>query len=239
MEKIFKIFVDFDGTISKQDIGESIFRRFGNKEKVDSIIKKLLSDEITAKQCWLSLCDSVDKLEKKELDEFIDSIEIDHTFHNLVDYGKKNEMELFVISDGFNYYIDRVFEKENLREIKYYSNKLEIDLNNKLVPTFPYLDQNCTTSANCKRNHIINNSGEDEFTIFIGDGNSDKYTVQFCDFIFAKDDLLKYCEVERITYFPFNNFNDVIDKIDELKSRKRLKKRYQAELKRREIYINE
>jgi 2,3-diketo-5-methylthio-1-phosphopentane phosphatase len=239
MEKIFKIFVDFDGTITKQDIGESIFRRFGNKEKVDSIIKKLLSNEITAKQCWLSLCDSVDKLEKKELDEFIDSLEIDHTFHNLVDYSKKNKMELFVISDGFNYYIDRVFEKENLRDIKYYSNKLEIDLNNKLVPTFPYLDQNCTTSANCKRNHIINNSGEEEYTIFIGDGNSDKYTVQFCDFIFAKDDLLKYCEIERITYFPFNNFNDVIEKIDELKSRKRLKKRYQAELKRREIYINE
>ncbi len=239
MEKIFKIFVDFDGTISKQDIGDSIFRRFGNKEKVEDIITKLLSDEITAKQCWLSLCDSVEKLDKNELNEFIDSIEIDHTFHNLVDYSKKNEMELFVISDGFNYYIDRVFDRENLRDIKYYSNKLKIDSNNKLIPSFPYLDQNCTTSANCKRNHIINNSGEDEYTIFIGDGNSDKYTVQFCDFIFAKDDLLKYCEVERITYFPFNNFNDVIEKIEELKSRKRLKKRYQAELKRREIYINE
>ena len=130
-------------------------------------------------------------------------------------------MDLFVISDGFNYYIDRVFEREKLSGIKYYSNKLEFDSNNKLVPTFPYLDQNCTTSANCKRNHIINHSGQDEYTIFIGDGNSDKYTV------------------ERITYFPFNNFNDVIEKIDELKSRRRLKKRYQAELKRREIYINE
>jgi 2,3-diketo-5-methylthio-1-phosphopentane phosphatase len=239
MEKIFKIFVDFDGTISQQDIGEAIFRRFGDKEKVENIITKLLSDEITAKQCWQSLCNSVEKLDKNELNEFIDSIEIDHTFHKLVNYSKKNEMDLFVISDGFNYYIDRVFEREKLSGIKYYSNKLEFDSNNKLIPIFPYLDQNCTTSANCKRNHILNNSGEDEYTIFIGDGNSDKYTVQFCDFIFAKDDLLKYCEVERITYFPFNNFNDVIEKIDELKSRRRLKKRYQAELKRREIYINE
>ena len=239
MEKVFKIFVDFDGTISKQDIGEEIFRKFGNKDKVEDIIIKLLSDEITAKQCWLSLCESVENLTRNNLDEFIDSMEIDHTFHNLVDYCKKNKMELFVISDGFDYYIEKIFEKENLKDIRCFSNKLEIDSNNKLVPSFPYFDHNCTSSANCKRNHIINNSGEDEFTIFIGDGNSDKYTVQFCDFIFAKDDLLKYCEVERITYFPFDNFNDIIAKIDELKSRKRLKKRYQAELKRRELYINE
>jgi 2,3-diketo-5-methylthio-1-phosphopentane phosphatase len=239
MEKVFKIFVDFDGTISKQDIGEAIFRKFGNPERVENIIEKLLSDKITAKESWLSLCESVENLDKNELNEFIDSIDIDETFCNFVDYCKKNEMELFVISDGFNYYIDRVFERENLKDLKYYSNKLVIDSNNKLVPSFPYLDHNCTSSANCKRNHIINNSGEDEYTIFIGDGNSDKYTVQFCDFIFAKDDLLKYCEIERITYFPFNNFNEVTAKIDELRSRKRLKKRYQAELKRREVYINE
>lgn len=239
MEKVFKIFVDFDGTISKQDIGEAIFRKFGNPEKVENIIDKLLSDKITAKESWLSLCESVENLNKNELNKFIDSIEIDETFNSFVNYCKDNEMELFVISDGFNYYIDRVFERENLKDLKYYSNKLVIDSNNKLVPSFPYLDHNCTSSANCKRNHIINHSGEDEYTIFIGDGNSDKYTVQFCDFIFAKDDLLKYCEIERITYFPFNNFNDVTAKIEELRSRKRLKKRYQAELKRREVYINE
>ena len=62
MEKIFKIFIDFDGTISKQDVGDAIFREFGNKEKVEEIISKLLRDEISAKECWLQLCDSVEDL---------------------------------------------------------------------------------------------------------------------------------------------------------------------------------
>jgi 2-hydroxy-3-keto-5-methylthiopentenyl-1-phosphate phosphatase len=97
----------------------------------------------------------------------------------------------------------------------------------------------CQTSANCKRNHIINNSGEDDFTVYIGDGNSDKYSTQFCDFIFAKDDLLKHCERERITYFPFKKFEDVITKLESFKTKKRIKKRHQAELKRREIYLQE
>ena len=239
MDRVFKIFVDFDGTISKQDVGESIFRQFGIKEKVDDTIVKLLSDQISAKECWELLCRSVEYISKKDLDDFIFTMEIDRSFHSLVEYCKQNRMELLVLSDGFDYYIKKIFAREKLDDLKFFSNKLIVDDSNKLIPQFPYLDAGCTTSANCKRNHIINNSGDDEFTVFIGDGNSDKYTAQFCDFIFAKDDLLKFCEVERITYFPFNNFNDVIAKMEQLRMRKRLKKRHQAELKRREVYMIE
>ena len=68
---------------------------------------------------------------------------------------------------------------------------------------------------------------------------SDNDAIQYVDFIFAKNDLLKYCEVNRITYFPFNNFDDVISRLDELSAKKRLKKRHQAELKRREAFMIE
>lgn len=238
-DKVFKIFIDFDGTISKLDVGDSIFRQFGDKEAVDSIITKLLKDEISAKQCWLSLCETTGKIDKNKLDEFIGSMEIDQTFSELVKFCKQNEIELFVLSDGFDYYINKIFEREKLQDIKVYSNKLTFSEDGKLIPSFPYLDSQWTTSANCKRNHIINHSSDDDYTVFIGDGNSDKYTAQFCDFIFAKDDLLKFCEAERITYFPFQNFSDVILKIEQLRSRKRLKKRHQAELKRKAVYMQE
>ncbi len=239
MDKTFKIFVDFDGTITKFDVGEAIFRMFGNKEKVDKIIEDLLSDKISAKQCWLSLCETTDKINKDEFDKFINKMEIDESFHSLVNFCKQNRMELFVLSDGFDYYISKIFKREKIEGIKIYSNKLILTDEGKLVPSFPFSDSQCTTSANCKRNHIINHSGDDDYTVFIGDGNSDKYTIQFCDFVFAKDDLLKFCEVERITYFAFRNFNDVIRKIEELQKKKRLKKRHQAELKRKEIYMME
>lgn len=239
MEKVFKAFVDFDGTITKSDVGEAIFREFGNTGKVNEIIEKLLKDEISAKECWLSLCDSVENFDRKSLDEFINTMEIDETFPDFVDYCERNGIELYVLSDGFDYYIEKIFERENLQNVKVYSNKLVITDKNEMLPEFPYLDANFKTSANCKRNHIINHSGDDEFTVFVGDGNSDKETALICDFIFAKDGLLRHCEMERITFFPFENFGDVIERIDKLKSKKRLKKRYQAELKRKELYIRE
>ena len=239
MEKVFKVFVDFDGTITRKDIGDAVFTKFGHTAIVKQVIDDLLSDRISARDCWLKLCESVDYIEKQELDEFILRIEIDKTFHELVEYCDKNKIKLFILSDGFDYYIDLILKREKLDHLKVFSNKLILNNNNTLTPAFPYYDSGCTTSANCKRNHIINNSADDEYTVFIGDGNSDKYTVHFCDFIFAKDDLLRYCEKERISYFPFNNFTEVIERMETLRNRKRLKKRHQAELKRRELYIKE
>lgn len=237
-EKVFKIFVDFDGTISKRDVGEAIFREFGNVNKVNDIIIKLLKDEITAKECWIQLCQSVGPINKSKLIDFIDKMEIDITFRNLEIFCKTNGIELFVLSDGFDLYIEQIFEREKFHNLKLYCNRLRIN-DNVLIPEFPFWDSGCTSSANCKRNHIINHSDESDYTIFIGDGNSDKYTAQYCDYIFAKDGLLKFCETERITYYPYNNFDDVITKIDQLRSKKRLKKRYQAILKRKELYTIE
>ena len=238
-EKKFKIFVDFDGTITKTDVGEALFMEFGDREKVEGIIQNLLSDRISARESWVQLCGTVSDFSKERFDKFLENIEIDKSFVNFVEYCSSNKFEMYVLSDGFDYYINRIFKRENLDNLKVYSNRLQIDKMNQLIPSFPFFDAGCSSSANCKRNHIITHSSDEDYTIFIGDGNSDKYTVQFCDFIFAKDDLLKYCERERISYFPFDNFQDVLKKIEQLRSKKRLKKRHQAVLKRREAYMIE
>ncbi len=239
MEKVFKIFLDFDGTITKLDVGDSIFKEVADREIIDEIISKQMRNEITARESWKLQCETVGVVDKLKLDRFIDSIEIDQTFHELVDYCLRNRIDFFILSDGFDYYIDRILKKENLNAIKVYSNKLIFAGDGRISPAFPYFDEECTDSANCKRNHIISLSGDDDFTVYVGNGDSDKYTAQFCDFIFAKDDLLKFCEKERITYFPFKNFNDVVKRLEELQSKKRLKKRHQAELKRKEVYTLE
>ena len=236
-EKEFKIFVDFDGTITKVDVGSAIFEKFGKPTAVAEVIDRYLKDDITAKECWLILCNSIENLNIKEFDKYIESFEIDPTFHDFIEYCIDNNIEHYVLSDGFDYYIDKIFKKEKLEGLNYYSNQLLIDENNKLTPVFPYLDEESKSSANCKHNHIINHSSDEEFTVYIGDGVSDKETAEFCDFIFAKNDLLKFCEKERITYFPYKNFHDVTKKLDELRSKKRLKKRHQASLKRREVYL--
>ncbi|OGU68600.1 MAG: 2-hydroxy-3-keto-5-methylthiopentenyl-1-phosphate phosphatase [Ignavibacteria bacterium RBG_16_36_9] len=238
-DKQFKIFLDFDGTITKNDVGEEIFKKALKEDIVKKIVEDLLTNKISSRECWESLCGSVSILDKTEFDDFILSQEIEPTLHRFIEYCEANGFELFVLSDGFDYYIEKILKRENLHHLKVYSNKLILNDEGKLIPSFPYYNADCRSSANCKRNHIIENSGEVDYTVFIGDGNSDNDAIQFVDFIFAKDDLLKFCEVQRITYFPFKDFDDVIVRLRELVSKKRLKKRYQAELKRREAFMIE
>ena len=237
-KKNFKIFVDFDGTITKEDVGEGIFRKFGKPEVVRKIIDDLLNDRISSRECWEVLCESTGSINQNELDDFINRIEIEEDFSEFINFCQKNDIEIFVLSDGFDYYLNKILERENLTDLKYFANKLKV-IDGKLIPSFPFFRPDFLSSANCKRDHIINNSSDNDYTVFIGDGNSDKDAVLYSDFIFAKNDLLRFCEMERITYFPFKNFNDIIGRMEELMNKKRLKKRHQAQLKRREAYIVE
>lgn len=221
------------------DVGEEIFRKFLNEDIVNTIVDDLLNDRISSRECWESLCDAVPSISRNALNEFILAQKIEPTLHRFIEFCKSFEIKVIVLSDGFDYYIDKILARENLNHLRTYSNELTINSDGKLIPSFPFFNADCKSTANCKRNHILENSSEEDYTIFIGDGNSDKDPIQYVDFIFAKDDLLKLCEVNRITYFPFKNFDDVSEKITELLCRKRLKKRHQAQLKRKEAFMME
>lgn len=234
-----KIFVDFDGTITLQDVGEAIFNRFCDSKVVDVIINNLLEDKISSRQCWDDLCECAGSVDKNELIQFINTMEIDRSFLTFTDFCRNNKLEMIVLSDGFDFYIDKVFEKNRINEVKYYSNRLLINSDGGLSAEYPYYDADSPTSANCKKNHIISHSSDEDYTVYIGDGNSDKDAAQYCDFIFAKKDLARYCSMERISFYPFNNFEDVQKKLVELINKKNLRKRHQAQLKRKSAYLAE
>ncbi|MCZ7609205.1 MAG: HAD-IB family phosphatase [Ignavibacterium sp.] len=127
-----KIFADFDGTITLQDIGEAIFNKFGDARKVDKIINNLLENKISSKQCWDELCDCAGTVDLNELNDFVNTMEIDETFIAFTEFCDKNDLEMVVLSDGFDFYIDKIFEKYRLEGLKYYSNNLKIEENGRL-----------------------------------------------------------------------------------------------------------
>lgn len=235
--KSFKMYIDFDGTITTKDIGEHMFLEFGNPDECKKIINKWLDGKLSSKEVWIQLCKTVKQFDKSKFDKFLNTFEIDPYFKEFVEYARTNNFQLTILSDGLDYYIDKIRSRENFEDIKIYCNELIIDKNNNLQPIFPYTDEECNQCANCKRNHIINSSGDDDITIYIGDGWSDTCAAEHCDFIFAKRSLLKYCEMNGLPYFPFKNFSDIIKIVDQLKNKKKVKKRHRAILKRKEVYM--
>ena len=236
MNHNIKIFVDFDGTITKKDVGENIFIRFGNQPRTNEIIEDIKNAKITGMEGWLQLFREAPDLTMEQVESFTKDFEIDLTFLKLVDFCKLNDIRMFVLSDGFDNYIGSIFKREGLSDIPYFSNTLVVTASGGISPVFPYTDEECTCCANCKRNHVLEQSDDEEFTVYIGNGSSDTCPAQYCDFIFAKDELRKFCEKERISYFPYASFEDVVKQLELLIMKKRLKKRHQAVLKRNDVY---
>ncbi len=235
-KNLFKVFIDFDGTITRQDIGENMFLKFGDAAEANRIVQRWINEEINSVESWIQLCGTIKYLDHELFDDFLSRIEIDEYFNPLRKFCLQNSIDMYVLSDGLDFYIDKFLSLHSIDGLKVYSNKLGFSDDGRMLPKFPYTDGECKRCANCKRNHIINHSADSDFTVYIGDGYSDTCPAQFADFIFAKNSLLRFCETNRISYYPFNDLGDVIKKLDELISKKKLKKRHQAVLKRKDIY---
>lgn len=236
-EKSIKIFVDFDGTITQKDIGEELFLEFGDRSSNQILIDNWNTGELDSWQGWHLLCESVGNADLTKIDEYLEHVQIDPHFKDFVSFCDSNNLPIKIISDGFDFYIKKILNKEDLGHLEFSSNHLEITDDNRFIPHFPNAQEDCRLCGNCKRNFILDNSSDEDYTVYIGDGISDRCPIQYCDFIFAKKSLLKFCEVNRISYFPYSTFADVIKKMNELINKKRLKKRHQADIKRREVYI--
>ena len=233
------VFSDFDGTATKVDVGNLIFRTFAG-DAIFPIIQSWRKNEISSRELLTRECELVNLNSIDELLALIDRQELDDYFVQFANFCYDKKIDIFIVSDGMDIYIDKILNKHNLDYIPFFANKFEFKIeNNKVVflPEFPHTDSECLKCGNCKRNHLLYNSFDDDIIVYIGDGYSDRCPVEYADVVFAKRELASYCTSAKIPFTEFSNFNDIIKKMELIVGRKRNKKRRQAELKRNEVFI--
>lgn len=234
----FRIFCDFDGTITDEDVWVSVGKHFiRRKDEWAEVIRKFESLEIGARECFLRECSLIENFDKAVFDEIIDSRQVDPHFTEFYSFCQNNQIPFTILSEGMDYYIERILK--NLKtEIKFFSNHLNFRDGYKFFDlTFPYSDGDCTKCGCCKRNLIINMSADDEIAVYIGDGYSDVCAVQYADIVFAKKSLASYCWKNNITYFDYENFSDIKKKMEKLMLKKKINHRQTARLKRRDALL--
>lgn len=236
---MIRVFCDFDGTTATEDVGNRLFQTFGGHRSIDSV-EKYFNGEIDARRCLEQECECVESLTKEQLAAFLDQFTLDPCFRSFVEFCRLREMPLVILSDGLDFYIEHLLRVHDLHDVKFYANHLEFDRQGsltKLVPSFPYTDAECLLCGNCKRNHMLTQSGDEDVIVYVGDGISDRCPVRYADIIFAKKDLIKYCQEQNITYFEYRHFGDVQRKIEQILSRRRIKTRREAGMARREAFM--
>ena len=210
------IFCDFDGTITINDTVDHLLSIYANKNWIN-IEESWKNGEIGSKECLKKQLECIDYISEKQLNEFIEDIEIDVYFINFLEFIKIQEnlnhkkIELYVVSDGFDFFINRTLEKYGIKRfVKVFSNKLNYS-KGKLTPVFPLFNPYCKKDSGLCKCEIIKKFKKDMKVLYIGDGTSDICAANLADILFAKDSLAEYCDQNAIKYIKFETFKDICE----------------------------
>lgn len=205
------IFSDFDGTISDSDVINEFLREYADEKWLS--IEKLWEDGIIgSKECLEQQLECVPSITTEQFDSFVNKIQIDNDFKVFIEKIKAKNIDFYVVSDGFFSIINKIFENNQIFDIKIISNKLELK-EGKLCPSFPNWNSKCIgASGNCKCK-AIEKFSSDKKKIYIGDGLSDVCAIKNADLIFAKKRLAQYCQDNSVEYESFGSFKEITEKI--------------------------
>ncbi|MBN1996037.1 MtnX-like HAD-IB family phosphatase [candidate division KSB1 bacterium] len=210
--KKLRIFCDFDGTISLNDLGNLVFTTFGDERFWWDLVQQWRNKKISGRELWTRQA-AVSRILPRDLDRLIEQQPLDPGFKLFYAYCRENNTPLAVLSDGMDAYIKRMLVLNGMGDIDIFSNHMDINSDGTLRISFPYFAQGCGVCANCKGYHIRRLTHDDEFSVYVGDGYSDLCALAEADVTFAKADLQRYCEEKGIEYRTFENFCDVLDGI--------------------------
>lgn len=207
MKKFDAIYCDFDGTITKKDSVNGFLKKYTGDKWLESE-KLWIEGKISSRENAIIQVGLLNNISQTQLDDYINSIEIDDYFLDFIDFVKSKNIKLTILSDGFDLFIKKVLERYNL-DIPFYANKL-IFKNGEFSIEFPYYNENCDKKAGmCKCEKI-----QESNFCYIGDGTSDLCIATKADFLFASKNLHKFCKENNIKHVPFTSFCNIIESLD-------------------------
>lgn len=200
------VFCDFDGTITKHDVVDAFLDAFAAPEwlEIEALWRSM---KIGSRECLERQMLCVPPLSGKEMAEFLDDIEIDPHF---LDFARSfTKGRITILSDGFDFFIQSILDKHELRGIGHFSNHLVWRPGEAPRAEFPHYEPSCKVRAGtckCKAAELFA-PGRD--FLYIGDGQSDFCVSREADMILAKGKLAHFCRDEGIPFFEFHTFKDV------------------------------
>ena len=121
---VLKIYCDFDGTVTKNDVWVVSLGKFINdKEKFKTVCDDFIENRITARECNLRELELIENFTFEKLNEYLDDENLDDYFKKFIEYCNLNGYIITLLSEGLDYYINYILKRENL-DLNFFSNKM-------------------------------------------------------------------------------------------------------------------
>jgi len=235
---MYKVYSDFDETITVRDVGSQILSQFGTPIAFE-IWRDFDSGAKGAAECLQIACSSVSGITPADLQRIADAQLLKPGFIEFSNFCTSQQIEFRISSDGFSCYIRGILEKNGLSHIPFWTNVIEIGKDGALTQEFPHQREGCDRCASCKCSLLLTTSDDSDTIVYIGDGYSDWCPAQMADVVFATRDLKRQCGELGIPHHPFEDFFEVQAILSNYLQERPKYRREQAHRRRKELIMME
>jgi 2,3-diketo-5-methylthio-1-phosphopentane phosphatase len=205
--KRYKVFFDFDNTITIRDVIDDMMLRFSKDKHWIDLERKWKQGKIGSKECLQGQIRGI-RITQKVLERYLNKVRLDPYFKKLKRLLDSRRIKVVVLSDNFSYILKQIFANNKIRNLKIYSNRVKLT-KDRLLLNFPFTNKKCPLCGHCKKKNLLANVNKDSVIIYIGDGQSDICPAKYADIVFAKGELLRYFKEKKLHCLPFETLKDV------------------------------
>jgi 2-hydroxy-3-keto-5-methylthiopentenyl-1-phosphate phosphatase len=194
--------IDFDGTVTEDDLLDTIARDFG-----DPVVYREVEDGLDAGTMPLrEVITREFEPVRAPLEEVVAWV-LDHArvrggFRDLVERAQAAGWQVHVVSSGFHELIEPVLDREGV-DVELHANRVDARPEGWRVE-WRYPDSCDECGESCKRSLL-----PPGHVVYVGDGYSDRCAALAADRVFATRGLERYLADRGAPFEPFSDFDDV------------------------------
>ncbi len=206
---------DFDGTITEDDISSIFLDEFADGNW------RQLWDEYQAGKITVGAFNSrafaMVKADRQTLLDYMyteGKVKIRPGFHEFISYCRKQGLRFVIVSNGLNFYIEAILKDAGIKDIEVFAAENHFSPEGMRVA---YIGPDGRQlNGGFKETYTGYFLGQGYRVIYLGNGASDLYPARRAHYVFATGDLRRRCESLKLDCTPFNNFNDVLERLRRL-----------------------
>ena len=198
---------DFDGTAAEYDVQQVILDALADRDGWRGINREWAAGRMTtaerARAQWALIRGG-----ERDVLKVLEPLELDPGFLTFVRLCEERGFPLYVVSDGFDFYIEPILKRAGLDYLPVFANSLRYEHG---APRMSFLLQRSPDQyyGNDKTFVMEQVRRPGSTLVFVGDGHSDRAAAHQADLIFAKDRLAEYCEAQSLPFERFATFDDI------------------------------
>ncbi|MFN0085293.1 MAG: HAD-IB family phosphatase [Blastocatellia bacterium] len=206
--KNLHLFSDFDGTITDQDTLIFLSSHLGGGAEMVEAIGRLIGErKLTLAEGIAAEMRSIRAPYEDAARLLQEHVRIDPGFPAFASWCEEKRLPLTILSAGFHQNIEIFLPPDAFPHIEILANQLRPD---------EKVGWQCVFRDNSEYGHdkaaaLKSARKRGEYSVFIGDGLSDRAAAEAADEVFAKHSLAAYCRNRGIDFREYRTFYDVLD----------------------------